>query len=340
MQAAKQLAPTVGVSAACEALGMPRSTYYSRKKPPTSTMIRPKKAPRALTRDEEERVLETLTSYRFMDMSVRQVYATLLDEGVYLCSPSTMYRLLRARRMVRERRNQRTHPPYAKPQLVATAPNQVWTWDITRLAGPRTGINYALYVVLDLYSRYVVAWAVAPTESATFAERFLRKAFVKHGIQPHSVTLHSDRGTAMTSKKVSRLLAELGISKSFSRPRTSNDNPYSESQFKTLKYWPEFPSRFGTMEDAISFCRRFFHWYNDEHYHTGLGLLTPAQVHHNRAKEVINRRNQVLAAAYTRHPERFVRQQPRAAEPADEVWINHPGEEAIAISPSTIDPAV
>ena len=273
-------------------------------------------------------------------MSPREIYATLLDEGIYLCSVSTMYRILRAHNQVRERRNQRIHPPYTKPRLVATRPNQVWTWDITKLAGPRPGVYYSLYVILDLYSRYVVGWMAAEAESGGLARKLLYETFVKHGIQPQQLTLHSDRGAPMTSKMVAQLLATLGITKTHSRPRQSNDNAYSEAQFKTLKYRPDFPDRFGSLEDAQAFCRRFFAWYNNEHYHTGLGLLTPHQVHYGLAEEVIAKRNQVLAAAYAAHPERFVRKPPTADEPAAEVWINQPTAETIEFQPLTTTSAV
>lgn len=278
-------------------------------------------------------MLEVLNSPRFMDQSPWEIYPRLLDEGVYLCSVSTMYRILRAHDQVRERRNQRVHPHYAKPELVATGPNQVWTWDTTRLLGPATGINYSLYVAIDLYSRYVVGWMVAETESASLATRFLQDTFMKHGIEPGDLTLHSDRGNAMTSQPVAQLLATLGVTKSFSRPRTSNDNAFSEAQFKTLKYRPEFPSRFQSMDDALDFCRIFFRWYNHEHYHTGLGLLTPAHVYYGHTQEVIQARNEVLAAAYAKHPERFVRKHPRAAHPPDQVWINRPTKGTIEICP-------
>lgn len=339
MQAAKQLATEVGVFAACEALGVPRSSYYSKHNAsPPQTTRRP--SPRALSPEEEEAVLNVLNSPRFMDKSPWEVYPALLDEGTYLCSVSTMYRILRKHNQVRERRNQLVHPTYVKPELLATGPNQVWTWDITWLRGPLTGTSYALYVVIDLYSRYVVGWTVADTESAHVAERLLRATLTKHGIGPYDLTLHSDRGAPMTSKTVAQLLTTLGVTKSHSRPRMSNDNAFSEAQFKTLKYRPEFPNRFASLEDARAFCRMFFHWYNNEHYHTGLGLLTPEQVHHGRTEEVIKARNEVLAAAYAKYPERFVRKPPTAAEPADEVWINRPTEETIQIRPLTFESAV
>mgnify|MGYP001024515128 FL=1 len=340
MQAAKQLAQHVGVARACEALNVPRSSYYAtyHPRPPKTKLRRP--SHRKLTPEEERHVLAVLNSPRFMDMSPREIYATLLDEGIYLCSVSTMYRILRAHNQVRERRNQRIHPPYTKPRLVATRPNQVWTWDITKLAGPRPGVYYSLYVILDLYSRYVVGWMAAEAESGGLARKLLYETFVKHGIQPQQLTLHSDRGAPMTSKMVAQLLATLGITKTHSRPRQSNDNAYSEAQFKTLKYRPDFPDRFGSLEDAQAFCRRFFAWYNNEHYHTGLGLLTPHQVHYGLAKEVIAQRNQVLAAAYAAHPERFVRKPPTADEPAAEVWINQPTAETIEFQPLTTTSAV
>lgn len=333
MEAAKQLAQIVGVKEACEALNVPRSSYYYEPKqsPPQSVLERT--SSRAYTPEERDDILGMLVSHRFMDLPPRAVYARLLDEGKYYCSVSTMYRILRENKLVRERRNQRRHPTYVKPRLVATRSNQVWTWDVTRLPGPTPGTTYALYVILDLYSRYVVAWAIAPTESAAYAEQFLQDAIREHGIEPEQLILHSDRGAAMTSMKVSQLLGKLGVIKSFSRPRTSNDNPYSESQFKTMKYRPGFPKRFGSIEDAIEICREFFRWYNNEHYHTGLALLTPHQVHHGRTEEVIKQRNQVLAEAYARNPQRFVRKPPTAAEPADEVWINNPAKEAIEINP-------
>lgn len=266
-----------------------------------------------------------------MNDSPRQVFATLLDEGRYLCSVSTMYRILGKNDLVRERRNQRTHPPFEVPRLVAVRANQVWTWDITKLPGPRKGMYYSLYVILDIYSRYVVGWMIAERESATYATRLINETFEKQGVQAEELTLHSDRGAPMTAKMTAQLLADLGITKTHSRPRTSNDNAYSESQFKTMKYRPEFPDRFGSLEDAIAFCREFFTWYNQMHHHTGLGLLTPEQVHYGHTEEVIDQRNTVLAAAYAAHPERFVRKPPKAALPPREVWINKPTEQTLQL---------
>lgn len=340
MHAAKQLATEVGVSAACKALSVPRSSYYSQCNPSSPRTTTEKSSPRALTPEEEQTVLNVLNSPKFMDKSPWEVYPALLDGGTYLCSVSTMYRILRKHNQVRERRNQLVHPPYAKPELVATGPYQVWTWDITQLRGPRTGMSYSLYVIIDLYSRYVVGWTIAETENAHVARKLLHATLTKHGVVRESLTLHSDRGAPMTSKTVAHLLATLGVTKSHSRPRTSNDNAFSEAQFKTMKYRPEFPNRFASLEDAHTFCRMFFDWYNNEHYHTGLGLLTPEQVHYGRTQEVIEARNKVLAEAYSRHPERFVRKPPRAAEPADEVWINRPTEETVEILPLTKTSAV
>lgn len=331
MNATKQLATEIGIAPACRALGINRASYYRHVNPQTPGPRRPAMSHRALRPQEREMVLKTLNSDRFMDRTPRDVYATLLDEGRYLCSVSTMYRILNQHGQVRERRNQRTHPPHVRPELVATAPNQVWTWDITKLLGPRKWTYYSLYVILDLYSRYVVGWSVAERESAALAGRLIHETAMKQGVQPGQLGLHSDRGAPMTSQLVAQLLAHLGVTKTHSRPRTSNDNPYSESQFKTMKYRPEFPDRFGSLADAIAFCRTFFRWYNGQHRHTALGLLTPEQVHYGVDKEVIEARNEVLAAAYVAHPERFVNKPPRAAEPAREVWINRPAPKTVEV---------
>lgn len=333
MNAAEQLGSEIGIAPACRSLGLPRSSFYREMKPAPSSFIAgpvPRKpSPRALSPEEEEKVLEILNSPRFMNDSPRQVYATLLDEGEYWCSVSTMYRILSKRDMVLERRNQRTHPPVAVPRLVAIRANQVWTWDITKLPGPKKGMYYSLYVILDIYSRYVVGWMVAERESATYATRLINETFEKQDVQAEELTLHSDRGAPMTAKMTVQLLADLGITKTHSRPRTSNDNAFSESQFKTMKYRPEFPERFGSLEDAIAFCREFFTWYNRMHHHTGLGLLTPEQVHYGHTQKVIDQRNAVLAAAYAAHPERFVGKPPKATMPPREVWINKPTEQTL-----------
>jgi putative transposase len=333
-----ELSSRVGVQAACEALSVARASYYRQQ----SGQAAPEKAaaresqvsrvrarsPRALQTHERETVVAELNSTRFMDQSPREVYATLLDEGRYLCSVRTMYRLLDEYGEVRERRDQLRHPTYQKPELLATGPNQVWSWDITKLLGPVKWSYFYLYVILDIFSRYVVGWMVAEQESAALAEELIAESIGKQVIVPGQLTIHADRGSAMKSKPVACLLADLGVTKTHSRPHTSNDNPFSEAQFKTLKYRPEFPERFGSREDARLFGRGFFDWYNREHHHTGIGLLTPEVVHYGRAKEVIQAREEVLLAAYAQHPERFVRQVPQAPRLPEAVWINPPKEQS------------
>jgi putative transposase len=277
-----------------------------------------------LSGEERRQVLDVLHSESFADQAPAETYAKLLDQGTYLCSIRTMYRILEANQEVRERRNQLRHPPYAKPQLVATAPNQVWTWDITKLLGPAKWSYYYLYVILDIYSRYVVGWMLAHRESQHLAERLIRETLMKEGIHRDQITIHSDRGPAMRSQAVAQFLATLGVTKSHSRPHVSDDNPFSESQFKTLKYRPDFPDRFATFDHGLDFCRRFFRWHNEEHRHWGIGLLTPAVVHTGHADTAVESRASVLAAAHARHPERFVRGLPQPLKPAAEVWINPP----------------
>ena len=250
--------------------------------------------------------------------------ATLLDEGQYLCSERTMYRVLAANQSVRERRNQREHPQYTKPQLVATGPNQTWSWDITKLLGPTKWTYFYLYVLLDIFSRYVVGWMVADRENSTLAGRLIEESCLKQGVEPQVLTLHSDRGAPMTSKCTAQLLADLGITRSLSRPQVCDDNPFSEAQFKTLKYHPEFPGRFSGIEAATTFCRSFFPWYNTEHRHGGISMLTPHDVHHGRAPAMIAQRQRVLQNAWTTHPERFVRGQPKPSPLPETVWINPP----------------
>jgi putative transposase len=261
---------------------------------------------------------------RFQDRSPAAVYATLLDEGEYHCSIRTMYRLLEEHGEVRERRDQLTHPPYQKPELMATAPNQLWSWDITKLLGPAKWTYFYLYVILDVFSRYVTGWMVAYRESAELAKRLIEESCKKQHIQPGQLTLHADRGTSMRSKPVALLLADLGITKTHSRPHVSDDNPFSESQFRTLKYRPEFPDRFGCIQDSRAFCQSFFRWYNQEHRHSGVGLLTPATVHYGQAENVLRQRQEVLDVAYQLHPERFVGSAPKPPAPPSEVWINKP----------------
>jgi putative transposase len=323
IQSAEQLAQTVGVSQACRSLGVPRSSYYYARRPQQEPAPRPTPA-RALSPQEREQVHQVLNSARFQDDPPRQVYAALLDEGVYLCHWRTMYRILAAAAEVRERRNHLQHPAYAKPELLATGPNQLYSWDITKLRGPTKWTYYYLYVILDVFSRYVVGWLIAERESAALAEVLIAETCAKQGIERDQLTLHADRGSSMRSKTVALLLADLGVTKTHSRPYTATDNPYSEAQFRTLKYRPGYPDRFGSLPDARAWARAFFHWYNHEHHHSGLGLLTPATVHYGQAEAVRTRRQQVLLAAYAAHPERFVRGVPTPPELPQEVWINKP----------------
>jgi putative transposase len=326
MQFARELGETVGVASACAALAVPRSSFYrcSSVRLPTSA-AEPRPAPaRALTAQERAAVVGVLNSERFMDQPPRQVYATLLDEGTYLCSVRSMYRLLEAEGQVRERRDQLRRPTYQRPELVATAPNQVWSWDITKLLGPEKWTYFYLYVILDIFSRYVVAWMVATREANELAKRLIEDACASQGIQPGQLTVHADNGPSMTAKSVALLLADLGVTKSHSRPHVSNDNPYSEAQFKTLKYRPGFPDRFGSIEHARFISHELFGWYNHHHHHSALGLLTPAAVHSGQADAILEQRNTTLAAAYAAHPERFVRRPPRAAEVPTAAWINPP----------------
>ena len=326
MKAIEELAREVGTARACEALAVPRASYYrQRSAKAVAHRGRPRqRAPRALSNQERQQVLDVLHSERFIDKAPCEVYATLLDEGSYLCSVRTMYRILGQTDEVRERRNQLRHPQYKKPELLATAPNQVWSWDITKLLGPQKWTYFYLYVILDIFSRYVVGWMLASRESAQLAQRLIRETLQKQNVNHNELTIHSDRGAAMKSHSVAQLLATLGVTKSHSRPHVSNDNPFSESQFKTLKYRPEFPDRFGSQEHALQFLRPFFQWYNYQHYHSGIGLLTPAMVHYGHAQQIIGSRQQLLEAAYAAHPERFVNKHPTPPEVPTEVWINPP----------------
>jgi len=329
MQGVLFLVPLVGVVAACAALCMSRSRYYRAQQPKPAPAPRPRPA-RALSDAERAHVLATLDSDEFMDHAPAQVFAKLLEDGQYLCSPRTMYRILAANDQVRERRAQRQHPTYTKPQLVATAPNQVWTWDITKLPGPTKGTYYALYVILDLYSRYIVGWQVAPRESAAVYQELVEACCTDQGVVPEQLTIHSDRGAPMTAKSTALLYADLGIIKSHSRPYTSNDNPYSEANFRTLKYRPDMPDRFGSLEHARQVVRALVTWYNDAHYHVGLALLHPADVHYGRTADIVTARQRVLDAAHATHPERFVRGRPTQKAPPPAAWINPPPTEAVA----------
>lgn len=327
---AEQLAQEIGVKRACQVLGVVRSRLYRRRQekmtePGNSSS--PSLSPRALSPGEKATVREVLNSSRFQDQPPREVYATLLDEGQYLCSWRTMYRILHENEEVRERRDQLRHPTYAKPELLATGPNQLWSWDITKLLGPTKWTYYYLYNILDVFSRYSVGWLVAERETATLAEELITASCVRQGIQPGQLTIHADRGGSMTSKSVAQLLADLGVTKTHSRPHVSNDNPFSESQFKTLKYRPDYPGRFGCPPDARGWAAEFFDWYNYEHHHSALGLLTPADVHFGRAPAVLQQRQQVLAAAYDRTPQRFVKGVPKPLALPSAVWINPPAKQ-------------
>ena len=325
MAAVLVLAPLVGVVAACAALLLPRATFYRRQRPATARPPRPR-PPRALPPEARAEVLATLNCDRFAEKAPRQVFATLLDEGRHLCSVRTMYRVLDAAGEIRERRDQLRHPAYAKPELLATAPNQVWSWDITKLKGPVKWTYYHLYVILDIFSRYVVGWMVATRESADLAQELIVEACARQAIQPGQLTIHADRGSAMKAKSTAMLYGDLGISKSHSRPHVSNDNPFSEAQFKTLKYRPELPDRFGSLPDARGLVAPLLHWYNEEHYHSGIALLTPADLHYGRASAIIAARQRTLDAAYAAHPERFVHGAPTHQQPPTEVWINRPDQ--------------
>lgn len=317
------LACKVGTAPACDAFKFSRASLYRRRKPKALRAPRPKPK-RALSDTERKAVLDELHSERFVDVAPPAVYATLLDEGKYLCAPRTMYRILNSAKEVRERRDQLRHPVYARPELLALAPNRVWTWDITKLKGPVVMMYFYLYVIIDLFSRYVVGWLLAQTESASLARTLISETCLQEGVDRNQLTIHSDRGAPMTSNNVAQLLAALGVTRSLSRPHVSNDNPFSESQFKTLKYRPSFPNRFGSFQDAHSFCRVFVPWYNTEHRHSSLALLTPADVHFGRAPRILAARQVTLTAAYAAHPERHVRKAPVVAKLPEAVWINPP----------------
>jgi len=324
--AVAELAPVVGVVDACTALAVSRASWYRRHRRPQPTApARPRPSPpRALGAAERQEVLDVLHAERFVDRAPAEVVATLLDEGRYVCSERTMYRLLAATEEVRERRRQRRHPEYQKPEWLATGPNQVWSWDITKLRGPVKWSWFYLYVILDIFSRYVVGWMVAERENAAHARRLIAETCAKHAVAETDLVLHSDRGVPMTAKTTAQLLADLGVHRSLSRPHVSDDNPFSEAQFKTVKYHPSFPGRFGSLEHTTAFCRSLFGWYHTEHRHAGIAMLTPQDVHYGRADEVLAARVAVLEAAYARHPERFVRRVPVPQPLPEEVWINPP----------------
>jgi putative transposase len=328
MDAVAALPPDGGlIGAACAALGLSRASFHRRtaaaRRPPTPIAARPAPA-RALTVAERQAVLDLLREPRFVDQAPAEVYAELLDQGLYFCSIRTMYRILHDNAEVKERRQQLTHPVYKKPELIAEAPNQVWSWDITKLMGPAKWTYFYLYVILDIFSRRVVAFQVADAESVALFKPLFEDAVEKHAVPPGQLTLHADRGPTMKAKATAFLLADLGVTKSHSRPHTSNDNPFSESLFKTCKYQPEFPDKFGSIQDAKAFCRRFFQWYNAEHHHFGIGLMTPNQVHYGQADEVWAERRKTLDQAFHAHPDRFVNKPPLPPQKPTAVWINPP----------------
>jgi len=327
MEAALTLSSEVGIKPACEALEVSRAGFYRKQTQRNAPLVEPNNRPsppRALSSDERQGVLDILHTERFVDKAPYEVYATLLDEGQYHCSIRTMYRILDENKEVKERRNQLSHPVYQKPELLATAPNQVWSWDITKLLGPVKWTYFYLYVIMDIFSRYVVGWMIAPAESAILAERLIGETCAKQNIEKGQLTLHADRGSSMKSKPVALLLSDLGVTKTHSRPYASDDNPYSEAQFKTLKYRPDFPERFGCIEDSRSFGQVFFPWYNKEHRHTGIGLLTPEAVHYGIAQDMQIARCEILRIAYELLPERFVKRMPVPPILPDAVWINKP----------------
>ncbi len=330
MMGVTELALEVGTRASCEALGIPRASYYRWTSPPSSTepnqTLVHAPSHRALSGKERQEVLDVLHSDQFLDRSPAHVVAKLLGEGIWLSSERTMYRILKARGETQERRRQRTHPTYVKPQLVATGPNQVWTWDITKIRGLRRGAWFHLFVLLDIFSRYVVGWTLTRRPSAAVAGHLLRETMAKHQIEPGTLTVHNDRGTEFVAEDVHKLFETLDVTRSFSRPRTSNDNAYSESQFKTTKYHPDYPGAFAGFEVAWAYFERFFEWYNTEHRHSGIAWLTPEEVHTGQAVEVLDRHQATKDAAYADNPERFVNGPPRVLPLPKEVWINAPAE--------------
>ena len=320
-----ELAEKIGIKQACAVLNVPRSRVYRTRQQPVEGKA-PPTADHALSAEERKVVRETLNSERFMDQAPRQVYAALLDEGRHLCHWRSMYRILAAHEEVRERRNLRRHPVYHRPELLATAPNQVWSWDITYLRGANKWEHYPLYTVLDIFSRYVVGWMIAEEESSELARQLMAETAHKQGIQPKQLTLHADNGSPMKGKALGQLLLDLGISQSHSRPHTSDDNPFSEAHFKTLKYQPDYPDRFASIAASRDWARTFFGWYNGEHYHSGLNLLTPASVHYGEAAYLQQQRQAVMLTAYAAHPTRFRRGEPLVKGAPTAVYINPPKE--------------
>lgn len=318
-----QLASQIGIKQTCAVLNIARSRVYRSRQPRPTPKPRPIPT-HALSQAERQQVRHVLNSQRFMDKAPRQVYATLLDEGVYLCHWRTMYRILSVHDEIRERRLLRRHPTYPKPELLATCPNEVWSWDITKLRGGSKGVYYSLYTVLDIFSRCAVGWLIAEVESSDLARQLIAETARKQGIHPNQLTLHADNGSPMKGKPVTQLLVDLGVHRSHTRPHTSDDNPFSEAHFKTMKYHPSYPDRFQSLEDARAWARAFFEWYNHHHYHSGLHLLTPASVHYGEATDIQQARQAVMLTAYQAHPARFMGGVPRVKGAPSEVWINPP----------------
>ena len=324
MSATMELRTEVGTMQACGAMGLPRASFYRRLKPAAARTPQPA-PPLALNPRERQTVVDLLNGPRFQDDAPRQVFAVLLDEGQYYCSIRTMYRILKEEYGdVKERRKQVQRPVYKKPELLATGPNEVWSWDITKLKGPVKWTYFHLYVIMDIFSRYVVGWMVAHRESAALARRLIEETCAKQAIKPGQLTIHADRGPAMKAKSVAEFMGDIGVTKTHSRPYVSNDNPYSEAHFKTLKYCPQFPERFGSIQDARSFCQEFFSWYNPEHRHSGIGLVTPEQLHYGLAQDIVKYRSQVLRAAFQSNPNRFKGKVPQPPKLPKAAWINKP----------------
>jgi putative transposase len=328
MEALARLAPKSGmIAAACDALGVSRATFHRRQVAlarPTP-VVRPRPAPaRKIRGPERQHIIDLLREPHFADLAPAEIYASLLDQGTYHCSIRTMYRILHEHQEVRERRQQLRHPVYQKPELLADGPNQVWSWDITKLMGPTKWTYYYLYVIIDIFSRRIVGWHVADTESSALFKPLFEQSAANHEVAPGQLTLHADRGPSMTAKATALMLADLGVTKSHSRPYTSNDNPFSESHFKTMKYQPQFPKRFGCIQDAKAFCRHFFDWYNRHHHHLGIGLMTPDQVHYGQADAIYIARQAILDQAFNANPERFVKGAPKPPKKPTAVWINPP----------------